>query len=72
MNAIRGRVRGGQVQLESAVPDGTEVVVILPSEAPPFDLAADDLAEIELRIAEADRGEVVSENELYARLRPHR
>ena len=72
MNAIRGRVRGGQVQLESAVPDGTEVVVLVPGEEPPFDLEEDEIAELEASIAEADRGEVVAASELYARLQSRR
>jgi hypothetical protein len=59
MNAVRGRVRDGRIELEGALPEGAEVVVLAASPDEPFDLDDAQLAEIEARMAEADRGEVV-------------
>jgi hypothetical protein len=57
MNVVRGRVRDGHVETDSAFPDGAEVVVVL-GETEPFDLAESDVAELMARVAAADRGEV--------------
>jgi hypothetical protein len=67
MNVVRGRVRDGRVELESALPDGAEVVVVL-GETAPFDLAENDIAELTERIAAADRGEVEPAQAVFARL----
>jgi hypothetical protein len=57
MNAMRGRVRGGHVEIEGALPEGAEVVVLAESEEL-FDLDDGQLTELENRMADADRGEV--------------
>jgi len=58
MNAVRGRVRGGRIELDDALPEGAEVVVLATSQDDSFGLDDDQLTEIETRMAEADRGEV--------------
>jgi Arc/MetJ-type ribon-helix-helix transcriptional regulator len=58
MNAVRGRVRGGRIELDSALPEGAEVVVLASSQDESFSLDEARLALIESRMAEADRGDV--------------
>jgi hypothetical protein len=58
MNAVRGRVRGGRIEIDGALPEGAEVVVLAASPDEPFDLDDAQLAEIETRMAEANCGEV--------------
>lgn len=72
MNAVRGRVRGGHIETDAALPEGTEVVVLTPSEEPPFDLDDVQLSELETRIADADRGEVEPAQAVLGRLRRSR
>ena len=67
MNVVRGRVRAGHVELDSALPDGAEVVVVL-GESEPFDLSEDAVAELTERMAAADRGEVEPAQAVFARL----
>jgi hypothetical protein len=50
MNAVRGRVRGGHVEIDGALPEGAEVVVLTPGNEEPFDLGEDLLAELETRM----------------------
>lgn len=72
MSAVRGRVRGGHVETETALPEGTEVIVLSASTAEPFDLDDDQLSELETRIAQAARGETEPADEVLARLRRRR
>jgi len=59
MNAVRGRVRDGRIELEGdPLPEGAEVVVFAADADEPFDLDDAHLAEIETRMLAADRGEV--------------
>jgi hypothetical protein len=67
MNVVRGRVRDGHVETDSALPDGAEVVAVL-GETEPFDLAESDVAELTARMAAADRGEVEPAQAVFARL----
>jgi hypothetical protein len=69
MNAVRGRVRGGRIELEGTLPEGAEVVVLAAEHDEPFDLDAAQLDEIETRMAEADRGEVEQVGAVLERLR---
>jgi hypothetical protein len=69
MNAIRGRVRGGHIETDAALPEGAEVVVLTGADEAPFDLDDAQLAELEARMAEADRGEVEPAQAVLARLR---
>jgi len=72
MNAVRGRVRGGRVELEGDLPEGADVVVFAANRDDPFDLTESDLAELEARMVEADRGEVVPAPVVLQKLRPTR
>jgi hypothetical protein len=69
MNAVRGRVRGGHIEIETALPEGAEVVVLLPGDGEPFELGDAEVAEIEARIAGADRGELDDGKAVLDRLR---
>jgi hypothetical protein len=69
MNAVRGRVRGGHIEIDAALPEGAEVVVLTAGHDEPFDLDDAQLTELETRMAEADRGEVESGDVVLARLR---
>jgi hypothetical protein len=72
MNAIRGRVRGGHVELDSALPDGTEVVVLVPADEAPFKLDDASNDELASRMDELDRDETEPAEVLFKRLRPAR
>lgn len=72
MNAVRGRVRGGRVELDGELPEGADVVVVAPSREEPFDLADGEIAELEARVAAANRGEVVSASDVLESLRSKR
>lgn len=58
MNALRGCVRRGRIELDGALPESAEVVVLAAGTETPFDLNDAQLTEIEARMPEADRGEV--------------
>jgi hypothetical protein len=72
MNAVRGRVRGGRIELDGALPEGAEVVVLTAWAEAPFDLDDAQLTEIEARMAEADRGEVEPVGAVLERLHRNR
>jgi len=70
MRVATGTVVAGQVVLnDSEFIDGTHVVVISRDREDEVCLSAEELAELEAGIAEADRGETISGDELFARLR---
>jgi hypothetical protein len=70
MRVATGTVIAGQVVLDdSEFIDGTHVVVISRDRDDDICLSAEELAELEAGIAEADRGETISGYELFARLR---
>ena len=70
MRVATGTVVAGQVVLDdSEFSDGTHVVVVSRDQEGDIRLAPDELAELEAGIAEADRGETISGDELFARLR---
>ena len=66
---MRGRVRGGHVETDVALPEGVEVVVLTAGDEEPFDLDDAQLAELEARMAEADRGQVEPAAAVLERLR---
>jgi hypothetical protein len=72
MNALRGRVRGGRIELDGALPEGAEVVVLTPGPDESFDLDEVQLTEIEARMTEADKGEVESASSAFESLRRKR
>ena len=72
MRVATGIVVAGHVVLDdSKFSDGTHVVVVSRDQEGDVHLAPDELAEIEAGIGEADRGETISGDELFARLRRH-
>jgi hypothetical protein len=68
MNAVRGRVRGGHVELDGELPEGSEVVVLPVAAGDAFDLSDEDAAELEARANAADKGQVESADAVLARL----
>ena len=72
MTAVRGRVHAGRVELGGDLPDGTNVVVLTTERDDAFDLAETEVAELEARIAAADRGEVVAASDVIRKLRSAR
>jgi predicted transcriptional regulator len=72
MRVASGTVVSGRVVIDDAeFIDGTEVVVISREQEAAVHLSPDELAELEAGIAEADRGETISGDELFARLGRH-
>lgn len=69
MNAARDRVRGGRIETDAAVPEGADVVGLTVGDEEPFDLDDVQLAELEARMAEADRGQVEPAASVLERLR---
>ena len=70
MGVMLGRVRAGKVVVEDGgLVEGADVYVITPEASGKVHLEADELAELEAGIAEADRGEMITEEELFRRLR---
>ena len=51
--------------------DGTEVFILTREREDSVRLSPEELAELEAGIAEADRGEMISGDEFFARLRRH-
>ena len=72
MNAVRGRVHGGRVELETELPEGADVVVLATDSETPFDLAEVEIAELVARMAGADLGDVVPAAEVIQKLRSTR
>ena len=72
MRLAHGTIVAGKVVLdEPTVADGTDVYVLLKEADGPAGLIPEELAELEAGIAEADRGETISGEEFFARLRRH-
>ena len=72
MRVATGTIVAGQVVLDdSAFIDGTQVVVVSRDEEADVRLSPEELAELEAGIAEAERGDMISGEELFARLRRH-
>jgi predicted transcriptional regulator len=72
MRVTKGTVVSGRVVFaDSAMADGTDVYIVTrdPEETPR--LSAEELAELEAGLAEADRGDMISGEELFLRLRRH-
>lgn len=70
MRVITGTVLSGKVILDDpSLTDGTDVFVVTREDEVEVRLAPEELAELEAGLAEADRGETVSGDELFVRLR---
>ncbi len=73
MKLLAGTVKEGKVVLSGAsLPEGTMVAVYAPESGVPVQLAAHLRAELEEAIAEADREEGISAEELFAQLDKYR
>ena len=68
MNALKGKVRGGRIEVDASLPEWAEVVVLVGG-GEDFTLNDEDLQELEERAAEADAGLARPIEPLLARLR---
>lgn len=68
--ALQGQGRKGHIVEDGSLVEGADVYVVPPEAKRSVDLPPDELAELEAGIAEADRGETITEDELFRRLRP--
>lgn len=70
MQVFTARVLGGTIVLDEGVEltEGTRVTVIAGGAETPFELSPADEAELAEAIAEADRGDVISADDLLRRL----
>ena len=72
MRIATGTVRSGKVVLdEPSLEEGSSVWVVTREQSSEVHLSPEELAELEAGIAEAERGETVTGEELFARLRRH-
>ena len=72
MTVATGTVLAGKVVLdEPSLSDGTAVWVVTREEQAEVHLSSEELAELEAGIAEAERGETITGEELFARLRKY-
>ena len=70
MRVTTGTVLSGKVILDDqSLTDGTDVLVVTRKREKEVRLSPEELADLEAGIAEADRGETITGNELFARLR---
>ena len=69
MKMATGKVVGGKVILEGvSFEDGTSVTVLAKDDGTDFDLTPEQEADLLVSIAEADRGDTVSAEEVLAKL----
>lgn len=69
MKVASGTVIAGKVVFDdSSFVDGTDVVVVSREQEDEVHLSPEELADLEAGIAEADRGETITGDELFARL----
>jgi hypothetical protein len=69
MKVATGKVIGGKVVLDGvSLEEGTAVTVLAKDDEGGFDLTPEQEAELLLSIAEADRGETVSAEDVLTRL----
>ncbi len=72
MRIAIGKVISGKVVLDgSVIADGTNVYVLTRDAAEVPALSADELAELEAGIAEADLGDMISGDDFFKHLRRH-
>jgi hypothetical protein len=70
MRVTTGTVVSGKVILDDpSLIDGTDVLVVTRERDEDIRLSPEELAQLEAGIAEADRGETISGDQLFARLR---
>ncbi|HRH88226.1 MAG TPA: hypothetical protein PLO41_15370 [Rubrivivax sp.] len=72
MRVTTGTVVAGKVVLDDpSFAEGTDVLVVTREPEQTIRLSPQELAGLEAGLAEADRGETISGDELFARLRRH-
>lgn len=72
MRVAKGTVVNGTVVVDDPqIQDGTEVFILTREREDDVHLSAEEMAELEAGIAEADRGEMIPGDEFFARLRRH-
>lgn len=64
-------VKGTIIVDDPEFKDGTDVFILTREREEEVHLSAEELAELEAGIAEAERGEMIPGDELFARLRRH-
>jgi hypothetical protein len=70
MRVTSGTVVSGQVVLDDpSLADGMDVLVVTQEREEAVHLSPEELADLEAGIAETDRGETISGEEFFARLR---
>lgn len=70
MKVTRGKVVKGSIIVDDPeIEDGTDVFILTREREEEVELSAEELAELEAGIAEADRGDMIPGEELFARLR---
>ncbi len=70
MQFATGTVVDGKVVVQGAsLPEGTIVAILARDSDETFDIPADLEADLQASIAEAERGETITPEELFARLR---
>ena len=72
MRVATGTVRSGKVVLdEPSLEEGSNVWVVTRESEAEVHLSPEELAELEAGIAEAERGETITGEELFSRLRSY-
>jgi len=70
MKVARGKVVKGTIVVDDPeLKDGTDVFILTREREDEARLSSEELAELEAGIAEADRGDMIPGDELFARLR---
>ena len=70
MAVYSGKVVNGMVLVKGALlPEGTKVTILVSEDEEPFDLSPDMIAELEESIAQIERGEYVTWEELREELK---
>jgi predicted transcriptional regulator len=72
MKVVTGTVVKGTIVVDDPeLTDGTDVFILTREREDEVQLSAEELAELEAGIAEADRGDMIPGEEFFARLRRH-
>lgn len=70
MKVVTGTVVKGTISVDDPeLPDGTDVFILTREREDEVQLSAEELADLEAGIAEADRGDMIPGDEFFARLR---
>ena len=66
MKVVHGRVEQGRIVVDEALPEGTEVTVVVAAGEETFDLDEEQIAALRESIEQADRGELVPLDEVLS------